>query len=181
MVCPKIAMKNWSLSLEFTIKSSLIISYIGVVFSFMRSLSFLFLDDYEGDANISVRIKSGSTVFHLSEVSVICVWSSVTASRFSVSHQNYLWHHAQPSVDHLVSLSVIHGAVLSTYCRQCDSMAASSHLYHECTTPTSLQDLTRVSVLQSQHPGNRFTACWWKTAIITSVEQNLHTVLWLLL
>ena len=44
-----------------------IILYIGVVFSFMRSLSldryhFLFLDDFEGNANISVAIKSGSTV-----------------------------------------------------------------------------------------------------------------------
>ena len=27
-----------------------------------RSLSFLFLDDFEGNANISVAIKSGSTV-----------------------------------------------------------------------------------------------------------------------
>ena len=28
----------------------------------VRSISFLFLDDYEGNANISVAIKSGSTV-----------------------------------------------------------------------------------------------------------------------
>ena len=29
----------------------------------VRSLSFLFLDDFEGNANISVAIKSGSTVY----------------------------------------------------------------------------------------------------------------------
>ena len=37
-----------------------IIHYIEVVFPFMGSLSFLF--DFEGNANISVAIKSGSTV-----------------------------------------------------------------------------------------------------------------------
>ena len=40
----------------------LIIPYTGVFFPFMGSLSFLFLDDFEGNANISVSIKSGSTV-----------------------------------------------------------------------------------------------------------------------
>ena len=45
-----------------------IMPYIGVVFSFVgslvRSLSFLFLDDFEGKANISIAIKSGSTVLY---------------------------------------------------------------------------------------------------------------------
>ena len=39
-----------------------IITYIGIVLSFMGSLPFLFVDDFEGSANISVAIKSGSTV-----------------------------------------------------------------------------------------------------------------------
>ena len=39
-----------------------IIPYIGVVFPFMGSLSFLFLDDFEGNSYISVTIKFGSTV-----------------------------------------------------------------------------------------------------------------------
>ena len=39
--------------------------YIGVVFPFMGLPSFLFLDDFEGNINISVAIKSGSTVSHL--------------------------------------------------------------------------------------------------------------------
>ena len=39
-----------------------IIPYIGVVFPFMGSLSFLFLVDFEGNAAISVAIKSSSTV-----------------------------------------------------------------------------------------------------------------------
>ena len=36
--------------------------YIGVVFPFKRSLSFLFLHDFEGNASISVAIEYGSTV-----------------------------------------------------------------------------------------------------------------------
>ena len=32
------------------------------VIAIVRSLSFLFLDDFEGNANISIAIKSGSTV-----------------------------------------------------------------------------------------------------------------------
>ena len=51
---------------------------MGVVFPFMGSLSFLFLDDFERNARISVAIKSGSTVsmddirvVGCSEVSVI--------------------------------------------------------------------------------------------------------------
>ena len=39
-----------------------IMPYIGVVFPFMGSLSFLFFVDFEGNANISVAIKSGFTV-----------------------------------------------------------------------------------------------------------------------
>ena len=46
-----------------------IIPHIGVVFSYMRSLSldryhFLFLDNFEGNTNISVTIKSASMVYH---------------------------------------------------------------------------------------------------------------------
>ena len=41
---------------------TLIITFIGVVFSFMESLSFLFLSEFEANANISVAVKSGSTV-----------------------------------------------------------------------------------------------------------------------
>ena len=41
-------------------KSCLPIYGIAIV----RSLSFIFLDDFEGNANISVAIKSGSTVIH---------------------------------------------------------------------------------------------------------------------
>ena len=43
-----------------------IITYIGVVFSgiaIVRSLLFLFNDDFEGNTNISAVIKSGFTVF----------------------------------------------------------------------------------------------------------------------
>ena len=39
-------------------RSCLLIYGIAII----RSLSFLFLDDFEGNANISVAIKSGSTV-----------------------------------------------------------------------------------------------------------------------
>ena len=39
-----------------------VIPYIGVVFSFMRSLSFLFLDDFEENPNIYVAMKSGFTI-----------------------------------------------------------------------------------------------------------------------
>ena len=39
--------------------------YIRVVFPFMGSLPFLFLDDFEGNANISVTIKCSSTVVHI--------------------------------------------------------------------------------------------------------------------
>ena len=35
------------------------------VIAIVRSLSFLFLDDFEGNANISVAIKSGFTVLQL--------------------------------------------------------------------------------------------------------------------
>ena len=47
-----------SLALKFTID----IMPIGVVFSFMEPLPFLLLDSFEGGANISAAIKSGSTV-----------------------------------------------------------------------------------------------------------------------
>ena len=50
----------------------LIIPFIEVVFPFMESLSFLFLDDFERNANISVTIKSGSTI-----------------SKFNVTHDMY--------------------------------------------------------------------------------------------
>ena len=49
-----------------TNKNTEIIPYIGVVFPFTGLLSFLFLDDFEGNANISVAIKSGSTELQLS-------------------------------------------------------------------------------------------------------------------
>ena len=39
-----------------------VILCIGIVFPFMGSLSFLFLDDLKGNADIFVAIKSGSTV-----------------------------------------------------------------------------------------------------------------------
>ena len=48
--------------LEFAVEIIPIIPYIGIVFPFIGSLSLLFLDDFEGNANISVAIKSGSTV-----------------------------------------------------------------------------------------------------------------------
>ena len=59
------------------------IPYIGVVFSFMGWLSlgsYHFLDDSEGNANVSVAIKSGSTVTQIAgintptseETSIIC-------------------------------------------------------------------------------------------------------------
>ena len=48
--------------MEFAIEILPTIPYIGVVFPFMGSLSFLFLDDFEGNANISAAIESGSTV-----------------------------------------------------------------------------------------------------------------------
>ena len=54
--------KLLSLSLEFAIEITIIIPYIGVIFSFMGSLSFLFLDDFDATANSSVTIKSSSTV-----------------------------------------------------------------------------------------------------------------------
>ena len=45
-----------------------IIPYLGVVFPFMGLLSFLFVDDFEGNANISAAIKSSSTVHEKSPV-----------------------------------------------------------------------------------------------------------------
>ena len=50
------------LPLEFAVEITPIALYIGSVFPFMGSLSFLFLDDFEGNANISVVIKSSSTI-----------------------------------------------------------------------------------------------------------------------
>ena len=53
---------------EIRYRNDTLIPYVGVVFPFIgllslsRSLSFLFLHDFEGTANISVAIKSGSTV-----------------------------------------------------------------------------------------------------------------------
>ena len=41
------------------------IPHIGVVFPFIGLLSFLFLDDFDGNAKISAAIKSGSTVVQL--------------------------------------------------------------------------------------------------------------------
>ena len=41
---------------------TLIVIYIGVVFSFIGLLSFSLFDDFEEITNISVAIKSGSTV-----------------------------------------------------------------------------------------------------------------------
>ena len=48
--------------MEFAIEIMPIIPYVGVVFPFMGSLSFLFLDDFKGNTNVSVAINSGSTV-----------------------------------------------------------------------------------------------------------------------
>ena len=56
-----------------------IITYIGVVFPFMESLSFMFLDDFEGNANISVAIESGSTVQRLLRLSAVVVVRRSTA------------------------------------------------------------------------------------------------------
>ena len=39
----------------------------------VRSLSFLFLDDFEGNTNISVAIKSGSTILYHSMPAAIAV------------------------------------------------------------------------------------------------------------
>ena len=50
--------------MDFAIENTPIIPYIEVAFPFMGWLSFLFLDDFEGNADISVAIKSGSTVCH---------------------------------------------------------------------------------------------------------------------
>ena len=67
-----------SLSLEFAIEITPSIPYIGVVFPFMGLLSFLFLDGFEGNTNISVPIKSGSTViesFQYPHIHVCrCTW-----------------------------------------------------------------------------------------------------------
>ena len=56
-----------SLSLEFTVEIMSTTPYIGVVFPFMRLLSFLFLDDFEGNVNVSVTINSSSTVCPFTE------------------------------------------------------------------------------------------------------------------
>ena len=45
-----------------------VIPFIGVVFSFLGSLSFLFLDEFEGNANMSVAIKSSSTRRYVSDM-----------------------------------------------------------------------------------------------------------------
>mgnify|MGYP001796575078 CR=1 FL=1 len=58
----KIVTEKWLLSLEFAVEIMPIITYIGVVFPFMGSLSFLFLDDFEGNAKIYVTIKPSYTV-----------------------------------------------------------------------------------------------------------------------
>ena len=54
--------KKLSLLLEFAVEITPIISYIGVVFPFMGLISFLFLDDFEENGNISVAIESGFAV-----------------------------------------------------------------------------------------------------------------------
>ena len=46
-------------------RSCLLIYGIAII----RSLSFLFLDDFEGNVNISIAIKSGSTVAGMSQPS----------------------------------------------------------------------------------------------------------------
>ena len=53
--------KNYDL-LKFPIEIIPIIPYIGVVFSFMGSPSYLFPEDFIGNANICVAIKSSSMV-----------------------------------------------------------------------------------------------------------------------
>ena len=45
--------------MEFAIEITPIVAYLGVVFPFIGLLSFLFFDDLEGIASISVAIKSG--------------------------------------------------------------------------------------------------------------------------
>ena len=75
MVSWKNSDKNLSLSLEFARETVPIIPYIGVVFSFMGSLSFWFPNDFEVNANISTAIKSVSTVCDLIiPLSVPDVW-----------------------------------------------------------------------------------------------------------
>ena len=57
------------LSSDYTIEIMPIIAYIGVVFPFVVYLllsTFWFLNEFEGNANVSVAIKSGSTVYDLS-------------------------------------------------------------------------------------------------------------------
>ena len=48
--------------MEFIIETIPIIPHIGVVFPLFGWLSFLFLGEFEGNTNISVAVKSGSTV-----------------------------------------------------------------------------------------------------------------------
>ena len=48
--------------MEFAIEITSDIPYIGVVFLFIKLLSFLGLDNFEGNTNICVAIKLGSTV-----------------------------------------------------------------------------------------------------------------------
>ena len=57
--CPHIKIQFYS-TVEPEMKNDCY--YIGVVFSFNRPLSLDHCDDFEGNANISVAIKSGSTV-----------------------------------------------------------------------------------------------------------------------
>ena len=61
------------LSLEFTIEVTPTIPYIRDVFLSIVSLSFWFFDDFEGNANISVTIKSGSTVAYVLIVQSWCL------------------------------------------------------------------------------------------------------------
>ena len=60
-----------------------IIPYLGVCppiygTAIIRSLSFLFLDDFEGNANISVAIESGSTVIAIrgDKSKVVRMWEA---------------------------------------------------------------------------------------------------------
>ena len=55
--------EKWSLSLDFTVENIPSMPYMGVVLPFIRSLLFLFLAHFHENTNISVAIKSGSTVW----------------------------------------------------------------------------------------------------------------------
>ena len=71
-----------------------IIPYIGVVFPFIGSRSYLFLDDFEGHANNSIAIKSSSAVVEVRKFSplISSTIHQTNVSGFATSGVNYLQH-----------------------------------------------------------------------------------------